>query len=148
MIQFTSNTCACPVKNVTRHKIRSRRRLKHLHAEASHWSQLPAKFSGRKSCENRDIHFSNCCVASRWSHDQSAMYLWVWEPLTLSYHHTKFGIDRHCISGDIIGLVCHVISEDHVIKGLYIMGLFVTWSCMITLPKDQVTLWIRTLQGK
>ena len=31
---------------------------------------------------------------------------------------TKFGADRHCVSGDIMGLVCHVISQDYVMKGL------------------------------
>ena len=23
---------------------------------------------------------------------------------------TKFGVDTHCVTGDIIGLICHVIS--------------------------------------
>ena len=30
---------------------------------------------------------------------------------------TTFGGHRHCDSRDIIALVCHVISPDHVIKG-------------------------------
>ena len=30
-----------------------------------------------------------------------------------------FGGQRHCDSGDIMILVCHVISQDHVIKGSY-----------------------------
>ena len=29
----------------------------------------------------------------------------------------KFGGHRQCGSGDIMVLVCHVISQDHVIKG-------------------------------
>ena len=35
-----------------------------------------------------------------------------------SHHSTKTGVLRHCLSGEIIGLVCLVISEEHVIKGL------------------------------
>ena len=36
----------------------------------------------------------------------------------MSHHPTKFGDDRQCGSGDIMVLVvCHVISQDHVIKG-------------------------------
>ena len=30
---------------------------------------------------------------------------------------TKFGADRHCVSGDKMGFVCHVIPRDQVIKG-------------------------------
>ena len=37
----------------------------------------------------------------------------------ISHHPTKFRGHRHCDSGDIISLACHVISQDHVIK----------WSC-------------------
>ena len=33
------------------------------------------------------------------------------------YHSTKFGGHRHCSSEDIKVLVCHVISQDHLIKG-------------------------------
>ena len=29
----------------------------------------------------------------------------------------KFSCDRHCGSGDIIVLVCHVILQNHIIKG-------------------------------
>ena len=31
------------------------------------------------------------------------------------HHPTKFGGHRHCDSGDIIVLVCHVILQDHKI---------------------------------
>ena len=36
----------------------------------------------------------------------------------MSHHSNKFGGHRHCGIGDITILVCHVISQDHVIKGL------------------------------
>ena len=44
-------------------------------------------------------------------------------------HPAKFGGYRHCCSGDIIILVCHVISQDHLIKGLcdFIGGRFFYW---------------------
>ena len=40
-------------------------------------------------------------------------------PLKRSHHITKFDGHRHCGSGDIVVLVCHIISQDYVIK----------WSC-------------------
>ena len=41
-----------------------------------------------------------------------------WELLTISHHPMKFGVNRYCVSGDIMGLVCHVILQYHMIKGL------------------------------
>ena len=32
-------------------------------------------------------------------------------------HLAKFGGPRYCISTDIMFLICHVIKQDHVIKG-------------------------------
>ena len=40
------------------------------------------------------------------------------KPRSVSHHPTKFCGFRHCGSGDIMILVCHVILEDHVIKVL------------------------------
>ena len=37
---------------------------------------------------------------------------------SVSYHPAKFGGHQQCGSGDIMILVCHVISYGHVIKGL------------------------------
>ena len=37
----------------------------------------------------------------------------------VSLHPTKFGGHRHCDSGDIIVLVCHLILQDHMIKVSY-----------------------------
>ena len=51
------------------------------------------------------------------------MWLYGWEPLTLATHAANFGGFRHCGSGDKIFLICHVISKDHLFKGLRdIMG--------------------------
>ena len=36
----------------------------------------------------------------------------------VSHHPAKFGSHSHCFSRYIIVLVCHAISQDHVIKGL------------------------------
>ena len=36
-----------------------------------------------------------------------------------SHQHTKFGGHRHCGSGDMMILICQVISQDLVIKGTY-----------------------------
>ena len=35
----------------------------------------------------------------------------------VSYHSTKFGGTRPCSVGDITSLICHVTSQNHVIKG-------------------------------
>ena len=35
----------------------------------------------------------------------------------MSHHYAKCGGHRHCSSGDIMVLVCHVIMKDHMIKG-------------------------------
>ena len=35
-----------------------------------------------------------------------------------AYHPVKFGGQKHSDGGDILVLVCHVILQDHVIKGL------------------------------
>ena len=39
-----------------------------------------------------------------------------WKPLMISYHHTTFGGDKHCGSEDVMILICHVISQDHLTK--------------------------------
>ena len=33
------------------------------------------------------------------------------------HHYAKFGGHRYCSSRDIMILVCHVIKQDHIIKG-------------------------------
>ena len=37
---------------------------------------------------------------------------------TTSHHPVKFGGHRHCSGRDIMDLVCHMIYQDHVTKGL------------------------------
>ena len=39
------------------------------------------------------------------------------ELIKVNYHLAKFGDHRHCGSEDIMILVCHMILQDHVIKG-------------------------------
>ena len=39
--------------------------------------------------------------------------------MKVSYHPANFGGHRQCGSGDIMVLVCHVISQDHLINGSY-----------------------------
>ena len=38
------------------------------------------------------------------------------DPLKVSYEIAKLGGHRHCDSGDIMVLICQVISKDHLIK--------------------------------
>ena len=39
------------------------------------------------------------------------------ELLKVSHHPTNYSGHKHCVSGDIIVLVCQVILQDYVIKG-------------------------------
>ena len=39
-----------------------------------------------------------------------------WSPSKVNYHPAKFGGHRHYGNGDIVVLVCHITSQDHVIK--------------------------------
>ena len=62
------------------------------------------------------------------------MLLFGQEPIKASYHPTNFGDHSHCGRGIIIILVCHVISQDHVIKGSSeFMGRYPSWK-VTTLP--------------
>ena len=54
-------------------------------------------------------------------HDQSAMWPYGQVPIKVSYHHAKFVNHKHSGSRDTILLVCHMISQDHVIKGSLII---------------------------
>ena len=38
-------------------------------------------------------------------------------PLKISHYPAKFGGHRQCGSRDVIVVVCHVISQDHLVKG-------------------------------
>ena len=40
----------------------------------------------------------------------------IWEPLTVSYHLPKFGALRSSADGNKMHVLCHVTSQDHVIK--------------------------------
>ena len=53
-----------------------------------------------------EIRFS--CDLAR-PRDQNVIWLYRREPIKVSYHPAKFGGHRHCGSGDIMILVCHVI---------------------------------------
>ena len=46
-----------------------------------------------------------------------------WEPLKVRHQPTKFDSDKHRISADIMVLVSHVISQDHVIQGWELLTL-------------------------
>ena len=48
------------------------------------------------------------------------MVMWFYdcEPVTLGHHAANFGVFRHCVRGDKTFSICHVISKDHVFKGL------------------------------
>ena len=47
--------------------------------------------------------------------DSRAMRLYMKDVSKVSHHPAKLACNRHCDSGDNIILVCHVISQDHVI---------------------------------
>ena len=53
-----------------------------------------------------------------WTHDQMAMWLHRWITLTLSYNPANFDDHRSCRGGDIMFLIWHVTSHDHMVKRL------------------------------
>ena len=48
--------------------------------------------------------------------DQRVICLYDCEPLIVSHHPATFHGHRQCSSGDIMGLVCHLILQYHVTK--------------------------------
>ena len=76
----------------------------------------PAKFSGHKSCESRDVKFSNCQTTSQWSYNQRVMWIYGWEFFMVCCHLEKFCGHRHCDSEDMY-LLFHKNSEDNLIDG-------------------------------
>ena len=76
----------------------------------------PAKFSGHKSCESRDVKFSNCHTTSQWSYNQRVMRIYGWEFFMVCCHLEKFCGHRHCDSEDMY-LLFHKNSEDNLIDG-------------------------------
>ena len=83
-----------------------------MHAQATPSSQHLATFSDYKYCESGDIDFRNCHVIK-----ESPCHFRGWEPFAASHNPTKFDIDKHCVTGYIMGLVCHIL-QDHATKGL------------------------------
>ena len=47
----------------------------------------------------------------------AGMWLFGWELLSICDHRGKFGGDSHCDHGDLIFLICHVLSRYHLPKG-------------------------------
>ena len=59
--------------------------------------------------------FAPCSCKTTWSKGRVTLRL---EPLIESHTSAKLGSERHLGSGDIMVLVCHVISQNHVAKGV------------------------------
>lgn len=87
--------------------------LLNLFPEINH----PAKFTGHKSCNSGNINFSNYHVISHWSRYQMIMWLEGWKPRAENQHHVLFGVHGFSGDGDIMYLICHASSHDHLIKG-------------------------------
>ena len=43
------------------------------------------------------------------------------KPINVSYHSAKFDGHGHCGSGDIMILICQIISQEHVVKEIMIL---------------------------
>ena len=71
-------------------------------------SHHPAKFGG---------HVLNLPRVLPRPQDLRAMRLYGKEPLTVKQHLAKFGGHRHYGSGDMTMSDCHVILQNHMIKG-------------------------------
>ena len=58
-------------------------------------------------------------VISQDSLIQGSCKIYVWELLAVFCHLDKFGDHRHYDSEDIMVLIFHLTSRDHMLKGLY-----------------------------
>ena len=67
-------------------------------------------------CGSGNTDFNWSCDLER-PHNEKAMWLYWHKLLMLIQHPVKFGDHRHCGGGDIMVLVCHVISQKHQTKG-------------------------------
>ena len=78
-------------------------------------------------------------VISCWSGDERIIWLYGWELLKVKCHTAKFGDHSNCGIGDITTLACFVISQNHVIKGLWSLWLGTPHSkspsCQVWWPK-------------
>ena len=85
-----------------------------LEAGVHHSKLHLAKFGGHRHCDNEDdFSLSRDLTKSR---DERSHGLYRQEPIKLSYHPAKFSGHRHWGSKDVIILLCHKISQDHMIK--------------------------------
>ena len=61
-----------------------------------------------------------------------------WELLAVYYHPDKFGDHRYWNSGDIMVLICHVTSRDHMFIGGSLSRQFASLPCLVTFDLVQV----------
>ena len=93
-------TCKKFYQSIQKHRSEKRQslgRLKRLCSEPSAQTHHPAEFNGHRSCKSREI------------------VTWPYFGLVIK-NHVNLKVDRRYWSGDMF-LVCHVISQDHLIKG-------------------------------
>ena len=87
-------------QSIQKHRSEKRQslgRLKRLCSEPSAQTHHPAEFNGHRSCKSREI------------------VTWPYFGLVIK-NRVNLKVDRRYWSGDMF-LVCHVISQDHLIKG-------------------------------
>ena len=89
----------------------------HVICEFDHQYKFPANSCGHRHFGGRNMIFLIYNVISQ-NHMISFMRFYNWEPHKLSHHLVKFDDLRHSGSIYIIDLVCHVISENCVMKVL------------------------------
>ena len=75
------------------------------------------KFGGHRHCGGEDLMILVLSRDLARPRDQRFKRLYRQKPIKVSYHPAKFGGHKHCGIGDIMILVCHVILQDHSIKG-------------------------------
>ena len=76
------------------------------------------QFGGQRHCGSgyNDFILSRHFTRPR---DKRIIWLYGQECIKVGYVFAKFGDHRHSDSGDIMILISHIISQDHLIKGPY-----------------------------
>ena len=91
--------------------------LKGLCVRVEELYSKPPSFHGHWSSASGDIVLNLSNDLSR-PRDWRIMQLYEWKVLIVFLHPAKFCSDRYWDSGDMMVLVCHMISQGHVNKGV------------------------------
>ena len=98
---------------------------------------IPKVTTRARSCESGDINFLNCLVTSHWTRNQRVI-CFKDGCLSVRQQLRQFGFYGSFAGGEIMYLICHETSQDHLIEGsCKLMGG--QFLCIITTLTSMVT---------